>query len=80
VSPRTKRTKPWTPEEIRALGARMDGVTACEVVYDVGRMKAYELMAKGAVDFPLIRRGRGYVVPTSAVVTLLRLDEQAGAA
>ena len=30
-------------DDIRALGVRMDGVTACEIVYGVGRTTAYEL-------------------------------------
>jgi len=70
-----KRSAPWTADEIRALGVRVDGVTACEIVYNVGRTRAYELLGAGEVDFPVIHRGRRYVVPTSALVALLGLGE-----
>lgn len=70
----------WTNDDIRALGVRMDGVTACEIVYGVGRTTAYELLGRGDVDFPVIRRGRRWIVPTSAVINLLRIDEMPGEA
>lgn len=56
----------------------MDGVDAVEAVYGYGRTKAYELLAAGDVDFPVIRRGRRWVVPTAAVLRLLQVETDAG--
>jgi hypothetical protein len=75
---RVSRRKQWTADDIRALGVRMDGVTACEIVYGVGRTTAYELLGRREVDFPVLRRGKSWIVPTSAVLSLLRVEgEQA---
>lgn len=67
----------WTAADIRALGVRVDGVTACRVAYGVGRTKAYELLRSGAVDFKVIRvpGTNRYVVPTSSLIKLLAIDE-----
>lgn len=65
----------WTAEQVRALGVRCDGVTACEIVYGVRRTKAYELLGRGEVDFPVIRRGRTFVVPVAALLRLLDIPE-----
>ncbi|MBN1172710.1 MAG: helix-turn-helix domain-containing protein [Micromonosporaceae bacterium] len=70
------RQKIWTADEVRALGVRLDGVTACEIVYGVGRTTAYDLLRRGEVDFPVIRRSRKWMVPTSAVLALLGVDDQ----
>lgn len=70
----------WTEERIRACGVRMDGVNAVQAVYGYGRTKAYELLASGEVDFPVIRRGRKWVVPTAAVLRVLHLDGKSDAA
>lgn len=64
----------FTAEEIRALGVRMHAVTACQIVYDVGRTRAYEMLRDGDHDLPVLRSGRKYVVPTSAVLRLLGLN------
>lgn len=64
----------WTIDAVRALGARTDGVTACKIVYGVGRTKAYQLLASGQVDFKLIRvpgAKAQYVVPVSSILRLL---------
>jgi hypothetical protein len=66
----------WTAERIRACGVRMDGVDAVAAVYGYRSRKAYEMLAAGDVDFPVIRRGRRYVVPTSAVLKLLQIDAE----
>jgi hypothetical protein len=67
----------WTVERIRACGARMDGVDAVAAVYGYKQRKAYMMLAAGDVDFPVIRRGRRYVVPTAAVLRLLQVDAAA---
>lgn len=73
----------WTADEIRALGARVDGVTACQIVYGVGRTKAYEMLRAGEVDFKVIKvpgaqRAR-YVVPVSAILRTLDIAEDQAA-
>lgn len=65
----------WTEERIRACGVRMDGVDAVAAVYGYGERKAYSMLQTGDVDFPIIRRGRRYIVPTSAVLKLLCVGE-----
>lgn len=66
----------WTTEAIRALGARTDGVTACSIVYGVGRTKAYELLRSGAVDFKVIRvpGTNRFVVPVNSILQALGED------
>lgn len=65
--------KVWTVEEIRAFGVRMDGVTACSVIYGCGRTKSYTLLRTGQVDFKVIKvpGTNRYVVPTESVLRLL---------
>jgi hypothetical protein len=67
----------WTAERILACGPRMSGVDAVAAVYGYSSTKAYELLAAGEVDFPVLRRGRKYLVPTAAVLRVLQLDETA---
>lgn len=67
----TART--WTAQEIRALGVRTDLVTACSIVYGCGRTKAYELLAANELDFPVLKAGNRYVVPTAPLLELLGL-------
>lgn len=64
----------WTEDRIRALGVRIDGLTACKIVYGVGRTRAYEMLHANQVDFRVIRAGRKYVVPSSEVLRVLGLD------
>lgn len=65
--------KVWTAAQIHALGVRTDGVTACSIVYGVGRTRAYELLRSGDVDFRVIRvpGSNRFVVPTSEILRLL---------
>jgi hypothetical protein len=70
-------TKVWTEAEIRALGIRTDGVTACSVVLGVGPTVAYRLLKTGDVPFKLIKVPTGrnrYVVPGSELIRLLGLN------
>jgi len=71
----------WTEAEVRALGVRTDLVTACAVVYGCGRTKAYELMRRGALDFPALHVGQRIVVPVAPLLALLGLTptNEAGA-
>lgn len=70
---KVRRARVWTEEEVRALGVRLDGKTACNIVYGDSATKAYERLRAGDVDFPVLRRGRYYVVPAAAVLRLLGL-------
>lgn len=70
------RRRVWTESEIRALGVRLDGVTACSIIYGDARTKAYQRLREGELDFPVLRRGRYYIVPTAAVLRLLGLARE----
>jgi hypothetical protein len=63
----------WTEADIRAQGVRMNGVDACAARYGVGRTKALELLAAGAVDFTVVRCGRRWVATTTSVLAALGL-------
>lgn len=63
----------WTGSDIHALGVRTDLVTACSIVYGCGRTKAYELLAQNELDFPVLKAGNRYVVPTAPLLLLLGL-------
>lgn len=63
----------WTAEEVRALGARTDLVTACEAVLGIGKTKAWEALHRGELPFPTIRCGRRVVVPVAPLLELLCL-------
>jgi hypothetical protein len=64
----------WTAERVRGCGIRMDGVDAVAAVYGYSARKAYAMLQTGDVDFPVIRRGRRYIVPTSAVLKLMCVE------
>lgn len=67
----------WTVDEIKAFGTRIDGVTACKIVYGVGRTKAYEMLRLEQCDFKVTKvpgsRGR-YVVSVKAVLEALDIS------
>lgn len=66
----------WTEAEIRAHGVRMSGVVACNIIYGAGTTKAYEMLQAGDLPFPVLRKGRQYIVPTASVLQVLGLSEQ----
>jgi hypothetical protein len=63
-------TTVWTPEAIRQLGMTTDVATAGAIL-GIGRTKAYELAKSGEFPVAILRIGRRYVVPTTAILTLL---------
>jgi hypothetical protein len=63
-------TKVWTPEAIRQLGMTTDVATAGAIL-GIGRSKAYELAKTGDFPVTVLRIGRRYLVPTSAILALL---------
>src|SRR6266550_7142150 len=70
-------TKTWTAEQVLALGVRTDLVTACRIVYGVGKNKAWEMFHAGELDFPALRCGRRVVCPTAPLRALLGLTREA---
>ncbi len=67
-----RRQRKWTADEVRALGARTDLVTAASVL-GIGRTKAHELARVDALGVPVLRLGTRYVVPVAPLLALLRL-------
>lgn len=63
----------WTEQQVRDLGVRTDLVTACSIIYGCGATKAYELQARGELDFPVRRIGNRYAVPVAPLLELLGL-------
>jgi hypothetical protein len=66
----TGATTTWTPEAVRQLGMTTDVATAGAIL-GIGRSKAYELAKSGEFPVNVLRIGRRYLVPTSALLTLL---------
>lgn len=66
-------SRTWRPEEIRALGATTDLLTAASVLR-IGRTKAYQLASSGEFPVPVIRTGRRYVVAVAPLLRVLGMD------
>lgn len=66
----------WTAAQIHGFGVRTDGVTACRIVYGVGRTRAYEILRSGEAGFRVIRvpGSNRFVVPTVDVLRALGLE------
>jgi hypothetical protein len=45
----------YTENEIRAYGVRMEGARALQIVYGVGRTRAYEMLRLGDHDLPITK-------------------------
>jgi hypothetical protein len=70
----------WSIEEVRSLGVRADLVTACSIALGVGKTRAWELYAEGALPFPTYRAGRRVMVPVRPLLELLGYEtSEAGA-
>lgn len=76
------RQRTWTEGDIRALGVRTDGLTACSIVYGVQRTKAQQMLRQGECEFRVLRVGKRYVVPVVDILRLLGLEgaQDSGAA
>jgi hypothetical protein len=68
----------WTADEVRALGVRVDLVTAGRVL-GVGKNKIWHLYHRGELPFPALKLGRRVIVPTAALLKVLDLDDRAAA-
>jgi predicted DNA-binding transcriptional regulator AlpA len=69
VDPEERRL--WTIEEIRALGATTDVVTAGEIL-GLSRNTAYTLARRGTFPIPVIKAGAKYRVPVTAILAALQ--------
>jgi hypothetical protein len=63
----------WTEQDIRALGATTDLVTAGAIL-GIGRTRAHQLARAGKFPVPVLRLGRAYTVPTAPIRALLSID------
>jgi hypothetical protein len=68
----------WSVEDIRALGATTDLLTAASVLR-IGRTKAYQLARTKTFPVPVIRTGRRYLVGVTPLLCLLGQDTKVGA-
>jgi hypothetical protein len=66
----TGTTTAWTPEAVRQLGLTTDIATAGAIL-GIGRSKAYQLAKTGEFPVTILRVGRRYLVPTTALLALL---------
>jgi hypothetical protein len=66
----------WTPEKIRALGARTDVRTAGDI-FGMSRTQAYEAVKAHRFPVEPIRVGCRLVVPVVPILRLLGIDEPA---
>lgn len=70
----------WTIDDLLAEGAVTPLVVAGEAVYRCGKNTVWDKFHKGTLDFPTIKVGRRVLVPTAALVALLRAEtSEAGA-
>jgi hypothetical protein len=67
------QTPAWSLEDIRALGATTDLLTAASVLR-IGRTKAYQLARTSTFPVPVIRAGRRYLVAVTPLLRLLGQD------
>ena len=71
---RRSRKRVWSPEEIDALGATTDLLTAASIL-GIGRTTAYTLVAAGEFPVPVVRVGaRRYRVAVARLRALLGID------
>ena len=62
--------KAWTLEQVHALGATTDVVTAGQIL-GLSRNTAYRLARRGTFPLAVIRAGARYRVPTAAILAAL---------
>jgi hypothetical protein len=68
-------SRAWSEEQIRALGAATDLVTAGSIL-GIGRTTAHQLVRTGQFPVPVLRIGRRYRVPVAPILRLLALPTQ----
>ena len=67
--------KVWSVDDIRALGATTDIVTAGAVL-GIGRTTAYHLARTGQFPVPVLRFGSRYRIPVAAILTALHMPTE----
>jgi hypothetical protein len=60
----------WSIEDIVALGATTDLVTAGEIL-GMGRTKSHQMARSGQFPVPVLRFGNRYVVPVQPILDML---------
>ena len=70
AGPEPPTDSPPTIEDLKALGATTDVVTAGQFL-GISRNTAYRLAHRGAFPLPLIHVGAQYRVPTAALIAAL---------
>jgi hypothetical protein len=70
---RVPQSHAWSLEEIRALGATTDLLTAASVLR-IGRTKAYQLARTNTFPVPVLRTGRRYLVAVTHLLRVLGMD------
>ncbi|NMO54835.1 helix-turn-helix domain-containing protein [Actinoplanes sp. TBRC 11911] len=70
------RKPAWSLEDLQALGATTDVVTAGHFL-GISRNTAYRLARRGAFPLPLVRVGTQYRVPTAALIAALHPKAEA---
>lgn len=72
----------WTEAKIRALGVRLDGVVAIQILTNYSRSRCYEILRdpKLLPEVRVLKIGRRYIVPTADVLRVLGLEPATGAA
>ena len=69
----TSRKSAWSLEDIRALGATTDLLTAASVLR-IGRTKAYQLARTNTFPVPVSHAGSRYLVAVTHLLRLLGQD------
>jgi hypothetical protein len=70
----TNASRVWTIDAVRNLGATIDVETAGAIL-GIGRSKSYELAKADEFPVRVLRIGRRYLVPTTALLALLGIDD-----
>jgi hypothetical protein len=63
----------WTEQDIRALGASTDLLTAASI-FGLSRTAAYAMAGADRFPVPVLRVGRLYLVPVAPILHLLALE------
>ena len=66
----------WTADAVRDLGLTTGIETAGEII-GIGRSKSYEMAKTGEFPVRVLRIGRRYIVPVTALTKLLDADRPA---
>ena len=70
VVPTRPAATTWTPDAVRQLGLTTSVATAGAII-GVGRSRAYQLAKTNQFPVSVLRVGRRYLVPTTALLALL---------